>query len=198
MKFVLDSDVLVHALRVPKRKDLYELHEKASKLFESCIEKKNELFLPSMVPIEVGAVLSKILLQELARVGIEKLLATAEEVYPFTNDAMLNPVYSISSNIYFQKALENSLTLTKIVKDENDRWVPGWKDKREVMIGGMDVFVLTYVELKDAVLITNDWSLWYVAWKRGITCYWLFGLQDEHVSKLANGIKVDYPDVSEE
>lgn len=62
----------------------------------------------------------------------------------------------------------------------------------------MDVFVLTYVELKDAVLITNDWSLWYVAWKRGITCYWLFGLQDEHVSKLANGIKVDYPDVNEE
>ena len=63
MRLVLDSDVLVHALRIPKRKDLYVLHEKASKLFESCIEKRNVLFLPSMIPIEVGAVLSKILPQ---------------------------------------------------------------------------------------------------------------------------------------
>jgi len=170
---VLDSDVLVHALRVPKKNELYVLHEKASKLFESCIEKKNELFLPSMIPIEVGAVLSKILPQELAREGIEKLLATAEEIYPFTNDAMLNSVYSISSNIYFEKTLENSLKLAMIAKDENDGWIPGWKEKREVMIGGMDVFVLTFAELKGAVLITNDWSLWYVAWKSGIMCYWL-------------------------
>jgi hypothetical protein len=27
------------------------------------------------------------------------------------------------------------------------------------MIGGMDVFVLTYAELKEAALITNDWAL---------------------------------------
>jgi predicted nucleic acid-binding protein len=191
---VLDSDVLVHALRVPKRKELYELYEKASKLFESCIDKKNELFLPSMVPIEVGAVLSKILSQELAKEGIEKLLATAEEVYPFTDNITLNSVYSISSNIYFEKALENSLKLTRIEKDENDNWVPGWKDKREVMVGGMDVFVLTYAELKEAVLITNDWALWYIGWKRRMPCYWLSGLNDEHLSKITDGVQVDYPE----
>ena len=41
------------------------------------------------------------------------------------------------------------------------------------MLGGMDVFVLTYAELKEAALITNDWALWYVAWKRGIRSYLL-------------------------
>ncbi len=173
---------------------MYALHEMASELFESCIEKKNELFLPSVIPIEVGAVLSKILPQELAREGIGKLLATAKEVYPFTDDTTLNYVYSISSNIYFEKALENSLKLTRIAKDENNSWVPGWKDKKEAMMGGMDVFVLTYAELKEAVLITNDWALWYVAWKRGIICYWLYGLSGEQVSKITNDVKVDYPD----
>ena len=38
MRLVLDSDVLVHALRMPKREDLYALHKKASNIFESCIE----------------------------------------------------------------------------------------------------------------------------------------------------------------
>ena len=194
MRLVLDSDVLVHALRMPKREDLYALHKKASNIFESCIEKKNELFLPSMVPIEVGTVLSKILPHELASEGIEKLLTTAKEVYPFTDNTTLNSVYSISSNIYFEKALENSLKLTRIEKDENDNWVPGWKDKREVMVGGMDVFVLTYAELKEAVLITNDWALWYVAWKRGIRSYWLQGLRNEHVLMIVNGEEVVYPE----
>jgi hypothetical protein len=105
---VLDSDVLVHALRVPKGKDLYALHEMASELFESCIEKKNELFLPSVIPIEVGAVLSKILPQERAREGIRKLLATAKEVYPFTDDTTLNYVYSISSNIVMKNYPKNN------------------------------------------------------------------------------------------
>jgi len=118
LRLVLDSDVLVHALRMPKREDLYALHKKASNIFESCIEKKNELFLPSMVPIEVGTVLSKILPHELASEGIEKLLTTAKEVYPFTDNTTLNSVYSISSNIYFEKALENSLKLTRIEKGQ--------------------------------------------------------------------------------
>jgi hypothetical protein len=43
-------------------------------------------------------------------------------------------------SIYFEKALENSLKLTRIAKDENNSWVPGWKDKKEAMMGGMDVF----------------------------------------------------------
>jgi predicted nucleic acid-binding protein len=190
---VLDSDVLVHALRVPRRKDLYEIHERASKLFESCIEKKNELFLPSMIPIEVAAVLSKILPEELAIEGIEKLLRTAEEIYPFIDDVTLNSVYSITSHIYFQKALENSLKLARVKKNEEDRWIPGWKEKGEVMTGGVDIFVLTYAKLKDAVLVTNDWSLWYVAWKRGLTSYWLSGLKSEQVSKIANNVRVEYP-----
>jgi len=190
LRLVLDSDVLVHALRIPKREDLYVLHEKASNLFESCIERKNELFLPTVIPIEVGTVLSKILPQELAREGIEKLLRTAKEVYPFAEDTTLNSVYSISAHIYFEKVLENSLKLTRIVKDENDGWVPGWKDKREVMIGGMDVFVLTYAELKEAVLVTNDWALWYIAWKRGMPCYWLSGLNGKHILKIMDGVNV--------
>ena len=194
MRLVLDSDVLVHALRKPKRKDLRLLHEKASKLFESCIEKKNELFLPSMVPIEVGTVLSKILPHKLAKDGIEKLLRTVKEVYPFTDDTTLNSVYSIASNIYFERAMENSLKLTRIAKDGNNSWVPGWKDKSEVMIGGMDVFVLTYAELKEAALITNDWALWYVAWKKGIRSYWLEGLRNEHVLRIINDEEVVYPE----
>jgi hypothetical protein len=36
--------------------------------------------------------------------------------------------------------LEKPLKLTRIAKDVNNSWVPGWKDKREVMIGGKDVF----------------------------------------------------------
>lgn len=190
---MLDSDVLVHALRRPKSEELYALHEKAARLFESCIELENELFLPTVIPIEVGTVLSKILPQDLAREGIGKLIRTTKEVYPYTDEATLNAVYSISSHIYFEKLVENSLRLSRIAKEEMDSWVPGWLAKREVMIGGMDIFVLTYAELKAAVLITNDWALWYVAWKRGLPCYWLSGLKDEQVSELASANKIEYP-----
>jgi predicted nucleic acid-binding protein len=190
---VLDSDVLVHALRRPKSEELYALHEKAARLFESCIERVNELFLPTVIPIEVGTVLSKILPQDLAREGIGKLIRTTKEVYPYTDEATLNAVYSISSHIYFEKLVENSLRLSRIAKEATDSWVPGWLDKRDVMIGGMDIFVLTYAELKATVLITNDWALWYVAWKRGLPCYWLSGLKDEQVSELASDNKIEYP-----
>jgi predicted nucleic acid-binding protein len=193
LRLVLDSDVLVHALRRPKSKELHALHEKAARLFESCIERENELFLPTVIPIEVGTVLSKILPQDLAREGTVKLLRTTKEVYPYTDEATLNSVYSISSHIYFEKLMENSLKLSRITKEAADSWVPGWVDKSEVMIGGMDIFVLTYAELKAAVLITNDWALWYVAWKRGQPSYWLSGLRDEQVSELASDNKIEYP-----
>jgi len=193
LRLVLDSDVLVHALRRPKSKELHTLHEKAVRLFESCIERYNELFLPTVIPIEVGTVLSKILPEDLAIEGIEKLLRITKEVYPYTDDATLNSVYSISSHIYFERLLDNSLKLSRITKEGTDSWVPGWQAKREVMIGGMDIFVLTYAELKAAVLITNDWALWYVAWKRGLSCYWLSGLKDEQVSELASAHKIEYP-----
>ncbi|KAF5415493.1 MAG: hypothetical protein C5S48_05555 [Candidatus Methanogaster sp.] len=106
LRLVLDSDVLVHASRIPMKKDLMEIHENASVIFESCILKTNHLFLPSEIPVEVSAVLSKIIPQELAREGIEKLLLTTEEIYPFASDMVLNSIYPISSNIYFQEALE--------------------------------------------------------------------------------------------
>lgn len=194
MRLVLDSDVLVHALRIPGKKDLMEIHEKASAIFESCILKTNDLFLPSEIPVEVGAVLSKIIPQELSREGIEKLLLTAEEIYPFASDMALNSIYSISSNIYFQEALENAIMFTKIEKNDDDRDVRGWKDsKTEVMIGGMDVLVLTYAQLKNCTLITNDWSLWYVARRTGITSYWLSGLTDEMVYRIVDGEMLEQP-----
>ncbi|RLI74651.1 hypothetical protein DRP04_14460 [Archaeoglobales archaeon] len=148
IRLVLDSDVLVHALRVPKKEDLLDMHIKASKLFESCITGKNELFLPSTIPVEVGVVLSRILKQEVAREGVEKLLTVAEEVYPFTGDVMLNSIYSISSNIYFQKAIDNSIRFGRVIKDEKDCWVPGWKDRGGVTVSGMDILVMTYMQLK--------------------------------------------------
>lgn len=57
----------------------------------------------------------------------------------------------------------------------------------------MDIFVLTYAELKNAALLTNDWSLWYVAWKKGLAAYWLSGLSDQQVSDLAQGRSISYP-----
>ena len=61
------------------------------------------------------------------------------------------------------------------------------------MISGMDIFVLTYAELKEAALITNDWGLWYVAWKRGLSCYWLSGVRNEQVSELVTDNKIECP-----
>jgi len=191
LKLVLDSDVLVHALRFPKDETLLSLHEKASQIFESCISGANELVIPSVIPVEVGTVLSKILPSELANEGIEKLLQVAVEIYPFTIDTSLNSLYSLSSNLYFQRCITNSSKLSKIKKDPKDKDVTGWnKSKTEVRLGGMDVFVHSYVEMKRAVLITNDWSLWYAAWKTGISSYWLSGLTTEQISDIANGLNV--------
>lgn len=191
MKLVLDSDVLVHALRVPKDEALLPIHEKASQIFESFITGINELVLPSVIPIEVGTVLSKILPSDLASEGIEKLLQVAVEIYPFTADSSLNSLYSLSSNLYFQRCVTNSSKLSKIKKKPEDKDLPGWnKSKTEIMLGGMDIFVISYVEMKNAVLITNNWSLCYAAWKTGLSSYWLSGLTDEKVSDISNGLSV--------
>ncbi len=189
MRLVLDSDVLIHALRFPKDEKLLSLHEKASQIFESCISGINELVIPSVIPVEVGTVLSKILPSDLANEGIEKLLQVAVEIYPFTMDQSLNSLYSLSSNFYFQKCIINSSKLTRIRKNPEDKDILGWnKSKTEVMLGGMDVFVISYAEMKNAMLITNDWSLWYAAWKTGISSYWLSGLTIELISDIANGL----------
>ncbi len=191
MKLVLDSDVLVHALRFPKDEKLLSLHEKASQIFESCISGVNELVIPSVIPVEVGTVLSKILPTDLANEGIEKLLQVAVEIYPFTIDTSLNCLYSLSSNLYFHRCIINSSKLSKVKKSPKDKDVAGWnKSKTEVKLGGMDVFVHSYAEMKNAVLITNDWSLWYASWKTGISSYWLAGLTTEQVSDIANGLSI--------
>lgn len=57
----------------------------------------------------------------------------------------------------------------------------------------MDLLILTYTQMKNAVLITNDWSLWYVAWKSGINSYWLSGLSNEQISKITAGNFIEYP-----
>ncbi len=189
MKLVLDSDVLVHALRFPKDEKLLSLHERASQIFESCIFGVNDLVIPSVIPVEVGTVLSKILPSDLANEGIEKLFLVAVEIYPFTMDPGLNSLYSLSSNLYFQGCITNSSRLSKIRTDPEDKNLPGWnKLKTEVMLGGMDVFVISYAEMKKATLITNDWSLWYAAWKIGILSYWLSGLTTEQISDISNGL----------
>ena len=61
------------------------------------------------------------------------------------------------------------------------------------MIGGMDVLVLTYAQLKNCTLVTNDWSLWYVARRTGIISYWLSGLTDEMVSGIVDGGMLEQP-----
>lgn len=61
------------------------------------------------------------------------------------------------------------------------------------MLSGMDIFVLSYAQLKRASLLTNDWSLWYVAWKLGLNAYWLKGLGEQETLKLAKGEAVEYP-----
>jgi hypothetical protein len=135
LRLVLDSDVLVHALRVPKEETLLPLHEKSRDIFESCIEGINELVIPSVIPVEVGTVLSKILPYDLFHEGIKELMHTAIEIYPFTIDPSLNSLYSISSNFYFEKCLTNSSRLSRIRKDPKDRDLPGWnKSKTEVML----------------------------------------------------------------
>jgi len=49
-----------------------------------------------VIPIEVGTVLSKILPEDLAIEGIEKLLRITKEVYPYTDEATLKSILSYS------------------------------------------------------------------------------------------------------
>jgi hypothetical protein len=56
----------------------------------------------------------------------------------------------------------------------------------------MDVFVISYAEMKGATLVTNDWSLWYAAWKTGLSSYWLSSITSEQVSDISNGFSIKY------
>ncbi|MBL7117329.1 MAG: hypothetical protein ISS94_00890 [Candidatus Syntrophoarchaeum sp.] len=83
----------------------------------------------------------------------------------------------------------------KIVLDSDVLVLALHKPRHEYLIeiGGMDIFVLTYAQIKNAVLVTNDWSLWYVSWKSGVKSYWLSGLSEEQQEKICNGEAVEYP-----
>lgn len=194
MRFVLDADVLIYALHVPRDKRLLREHRKASLLFESFIEGRNELYVPTSVAAEVATVLSRILGKDTGREGFERLASAAEEVYPVSGDLKENVLFAATSNLYFDRCIENAGGLSKITKDAKDKGVPGWKGaKTEVLLSGMDLFVLSYAQLKNAYLLTNDWSLWYTAWKSGLKSYWLKGLEHNDTEQLSAGRKIEYP-----
>ncbi|MGB2727861.1 MAG: hypothetical protein WBD09_05215 [Halobacteriota archaeon] len=194
MKIVLDSDVLVLALHKPRHEYLIENHYKAVSLFKSCIEGRNPLYLPTTVAIEVPLVLVRATNREYTANAFKKLYATAVEIYPFSSDDTANLFSASTSGIYYSLCQKNAVNIAKIKKEALDFNVPGFKkDTTEVKIGGMDIFVLTYAQIKNAVLVTNDWSLWYVSWKSGVKSYWLSGLSEEQQEKICNGETVEYP-----
>lgn len=195
MRIVVDSDVLVYALHIPGDPAAMKRHTRAVALFDSFVISTNELFIPSTVVIEVAATLSKIVGEQLAEVNVNDLIAVASEIYPMSPSLAQTWFLSVSSYIYFKACLNNALKYTRVPKDMvADTAVPGFTSKRdEVRIGGMDIFVLTYAEVRDAPLLTNDWSLWYAAWKTGLRAYWISGLSDQQVAELAQGKSVSYP-----
>jgi predicted nucleic acid-binding protein len=194
LKLILDSDVLVLALHKPRYEYLIENHHKAVNLFKSCIEGTNSFYLPTTVAIEVPIVLVRATNKKYATNALKKLYATAVEIYPFSSDDITSLFSASTSGIYFSLCHDNALNLAKIKKDDQDSVVPGFKkDLTEVKIGGMDIFVLTYAQLKNAILITNDWSLWYASWKSGVKSYWLSGLSENQQEKISNGEIVEYP-----
>jgi len=194
LNLILDSDVLVLALHKPRYEYLIENHHKAVNLFKSCIEGTNSLYLPTTVAIEVPIVLVRATNKKYTTKALKRLYATAVEIYPFASDATANLFFASTSGIYFSLCQENAIKIAKIKKDAQDSIVPGFKkDLTEVKISGMDIFVLTYAELKNAILITNDWSLWYVSWKSGVKSYWLSGLSENQQEKICNEEVVEYP-----
>ena len=169
-------------------------HNKSVKIFESITTNKNDLFLPSDVVIETINVLSKFLKENKSKESYEKLDLAAKEIYPFSENLLLNTLFIVSSHIFFLLCIENSRKFSKIKKDKKDEWIPGWKEsKTEVKISGMDVVVLSYTQIKNGILITNDWSLWYVAWKSGLKAYWLSGLDEKDIDDICKGKEIVYP-----
>ena len=66
-KLIIDSSVLIKALVPPLRRkedDIYErqmrLHAKALQIFKDVVNKKISMCIPSVVLIEVGAVVSRV------------------------------------------------------------------------------------------------------------------------------------------
>ncbi len=188
--------MLVYALHVPIDDQLLPEHKKSFRLFESIIDGRNDLLITSTIAIEVSIVLSRIIGSRVGKEGFERLTSVSKEIYPFSSDTRKNIFYTATSNIYFDQCIENAFRLGRILKDPKDKKVPGWnKRKTEVLLSGMDIFVISYAKLKNACIISNDWSLWYSAWKLGLDAYWMKGLSDKDISKLCRGDRIEYPKV---
>lgn len=87
-KLTVDSSVLIKALVPPKRRkrdDIYEsqlqLHASALKIFEDVVRKKISMYIPSVVLIEVGAVVSRLTNNETdAKEAVEKVRSHASQI----------------------------------------------------------------------------------------------------------------------
>ncbi len=87
-KLTIDSSLLIKALVPPLRRkedDIYmrqlKLHAKALQIFEDVVRKKKSMYIPSVVLIEVGAVVSRITNKEkLAQEAVEKVRTHASQI----------------------------------------------------------------------------------------------------------------------
>jgi len=191
VNLTLDSDVLVYALNVPGDKNLRNVHIKSSKLYKSCITGDNKLLLPTTILVESVSALSKIITPEFAKASREDIVDNASEIFPVSPKPAL---YSMPDNQRYVDLCLEYATNFSIKKDPADSYAPGLKDDAsEVKISGMDIFILAYSDLRSTTLITNDWSLWYIAWKSGISAYWISGLRDEQIDAVRKGRKIEYP-----
>lgn len=193
MNLLLDSDVLTYALHLPRDK-LLTLHKKSNKIFESVIRNVNSLYITSTIFIEALSTLAKLGGRVLARDAYRDITDNVAEVFPIDVN-LIRLTLSIPDMIfYLSKCIKNAIETSKIKKDSKDSKVPGWKDElTEVSLSGMDIFILSYAQLRNLVLITNDWSLWYVAWKSRVESYWLTGLNDKQIEEICNGKGIIYP-----
>lgn len=87
-KLTIDSSVLIKALVPPKRRKqdgIYgrqlHLHEIALKILEDVVRKKISMFIPSVVLIEVGAVVSRLTNNEIdAQEAVDKVQLHASQI----------------------------------------------------------------------------------------------------------------------
>jgi len=200
MNLVLDADVLSFALKVPADPGLRQLHEKSRCLFDSILTEVNALWVPFPVVIEVLAVIARTTTPGYTGKVLELICDSASEILGYFDGNKQMAELTFDWQDYLSLCLELAQRAVKVAKDMGrDQDIPGFRFARtEVRIGGMDVFVLGYALWRSLALVTNDWSLWYVAWKQGVQAYWLSGLSEHELTRLATGESIAYPRESQE
>jgi predicted nucleic acid-binding protein len=194
MNMFLDADVLAYGLRVPKDKRLMHLHQRSKKLIQSLAAGDNGLFLPFPTLVEIASLLARLESPSFAWRAVRLISQRAQEILgcSFMPREFLMNLPEVLT--YFSESIVKAIEHSKTTKDTADNWVPGYKSSPgSVLIGGMDIFVLSYIQLRELNLITNDWSLWYVAWKLGVNAYWLSGLTNIQADEITSGVSVVYP-----